>query len=1548
MALIRIQLRRDTAANWTASNPVLAAGEPGVETDTGRFKLGDGVRNWATLPYSDGPVPSDTAPREVNTAFAGTSKTYARADHSHALPAAITVQSVTASSGLVSGDLRVDGKIIGGTHQHATTDITQFDSKVASLVASTLKAGANVTLTPDTKTGAITVAATVPPASGVTSVAGRTGAITLSTSDIVDLPSRTGNENKVLSTDGTAMQWVTPSVTAGVSSINSLAGGVTIAAGSNVTITQNATTKTITIASTGTTSGTGDVTSINGAIGNLFVKADSPLSVSTSGDTITVKATGFSSVATSGSYADLKNIPTTFAPSSHTHTASSISDFTESVQDVVGGSLVGSNGITVTYNDSSNTITIGTPVLVAGPGVTIDNTVAGQTKISASGSGGSGGGGTLPPPVTPPPSTYLPLEFTQHPASQVVLSGNAVFTVRVTNALNPQYRWQGKGPNSEDFDNLTEGFRFTGVTNNRLSVNDVGPDLNGWQFRCAVSVQNPLRVIYSNAAVLTSSSFRIVTQPSSFQIMSTNGPYRTQSSLRVVVEGGALPYTYQWQSNTGPGGSWANIAGSTSSFIQSIPSKLSTFEDRRVTWYRCVIQDGNMNVLFSSGAQATITAPAPVILVEPASTSVDASGNASMFIEYTGAGSKVQWQLKVRGADSPWIVLRQQPPITTVSSTRFRSTLSIVGLRPDEWGRSYRAVVSNLSGEDTSEEATVGVPAPTILQHPQSVVTQSTTGVSFSVTAGGNFTQTYQWQTRAPGVSTWSNIAGQTSATYAIPAAQVTTGISGSAYRVIVSGGGVSVTSAEATLSVHSAPSVGDASFTLHPQNGVIDGTLSASGGSRTYNLVAASTLLQSTSHYAVVIVRYDDGTVEYRRCGGTQRRSGEFGTAPSWFAAPQPESVAYEASLELRKSAWVSVAVGTGDLNQIVVDGSTITANPWLTADAITANDACTWFANATYEKGITLKKANTTVSKGACGTKTVQWAEVPIGYVESTRARVVYVPPAPGGGVDTARQAIEEALDRVEMKPLATRGLWNPPTSVEFTGAATRDGQSIVAFGLNDYFNSYLLSEDNGETWVTRFLPLRCVAYEAYAVNDVFYLLAERPPAVTGGVQMYWSIYNQLGAYGAATTQASYVFLRSTDRGKSFHEVRATKQWTSYANGRWFHVEPFLVDTMLRSDEIRWMPGWSQPPGNRESYKYQVPGGVSFFTATSIDGPVTETRVSLPDVVHVGQFGDRGLGHFSDERRSAQDWAWKYLYEKYLPYNLFEVAAIGGRPPKVSHAHGRYYCGAFHGTNGTSWSVMPNPPSRVKPAVSVGLTKPLRRGGVPIVEGPYREIAMSYTQVELPDSSQNYVLAYSGDVAPAGSVEFSDLTNGAWGGGIQIGQYVYYKKGQFTNPRTGNTQGSSNSIFGQTDISFNRRDITNIAQEQLLFSRPQWQQWQSERARASTLGGAGSVPTGLQLFSFRYGGTGGTNLDTNKWGVTHWPDIPNMIFLPDRMIYIVNPDGATRVSMRKDMYIPALMTHPAGGVFSSVSALLEYIEWGAAFQADPSRWQYGDSPYT
>ena len=66
-----IQLRRGTASAWTAANPVLGSGEPGLETDTLKEKRGDGATAWNQLPYSVIPQggPSGVKLIYVNSAY---------------------------------------------------------------------------------------------------------------------------------------------------------------------------------------------------------------------------------------------------------------------------------------------------------------------------------------------------------------------------------------------------------------------------------------------------------------------------------------------------------------------------------------------------------------------------------------------------------------------------------------------------------------------------------------------------------------------------------------------------------------------------------------------------------------------------------------------------------------------------------------------------------------------------------------------------------------------------------------------------------------------------------------------------------------------------------------------------------------------------------------------------------------------------------------------------------------------------------------------------------------------------------------------------------------------------------------------------------------------------------------------------------------------------------------------------------------------------------------------------------------------------------------
>lgn len=66
----KIQIRRDTTANWSSGNPALAAGEIGYDTTLGQVKVGDGSTAWNTLGWLNGTLPVYSSPtsQDLNNA----------------------------------------------------------------------------------------------------------------------------------------------------------------------------------------------------------------------------------------------------------------------------------------------------------------------------------------------------------------------------------------------------------------------------------------------------------------------------------------------------------------------------------------------------------------------------------------------------------------------------------------------------------------------------------------------------------------------------------------------------------------------------------------------------------------------------------------------------------------------------------------------------------------------------------------------------------------------------------------------------------------------------------------------------------------------------------------------------------------------------------------------------------------------------------------------------------------------------------------------------------------------------------------------------------------------------------------------------------------------------------------------------------------------------------------------------------------------------------------------------------------------------------------
>ena len=149
-----MQQRRGTAAQWISTNagagPVLNAGEIGWESDTNRFKIGDGVNNWSSLDYF-ADINSTANPafgssitfegatsNDFETTVAVTDPT---ADRTITLPDATGTVVLADGSGniTVSGNLTVSGTTttINSTTINATTGIV-FEGATANDFETTL------------------------------------------------------------------------------------------------------------------------------------------------------------------------------------------------------------------------------------------------------------------------------------------------------------------------------------------------------------------------------------------------------------------------------------------------------------------------------------------------------------------------------------------------------------------------------------------------------------------------------------------------------------------------------------------------------------------------------------------------------------------------------------------------------------------------------------------------------------------------------------------------------------------------------------------------------------------------------------------------------------------------------------------------------------------------------------------------------------------------------------------------------------------------------------------------------------------------------------------------------------------------------------------------------------------------------------------------------------------------------------------------------------------------------------------------------------------
>jgi hypothetical protein len=370
-----------------------------------------------------------------------------------------------------------------------------------------------------------------------------------------------------------------------------------------------------------------------------------------------------------------------------------------------------------------------------------------------------------------PTTTNAPPTVTANPTSQTVTDGQWVsFMAAATGTPAPTVQWQVSTDGGSTFTNIS------GATSTTYSFT-ASTGQNGYQYRA----------VFTNTAGSATTKVATLTVDFAPTITSNPGSQTVNAgqslSFTAAATGNPTP-TVQWEVSTNGGSSFSNIVGATSTTLT-----FTTTAAQNGNQYRAVFTN---SVGSATTTAATLTVnSAPTITSNPTNQSVSA-GQPVSFTAAAGGNPvpTVQWQVRTNGGGTFSDVAG-----ATSTTLSFTTAASLNG-------NQYRAVFTNSAGSATTTAATLTVTsAPVISGQPSNVTITTGQWASFSVTATGAGTRTYQWQKLVGGnwvaVSDGGDITGSQSPTLNFSA---TAGGDFGQYRVLVSNGGGTTISNAATL----------------------------------------------------------------------------------------------------------------------------------------------------------------------------------------------------------------------------------------------------------------------------------------------------------------------------------------------------------------------------------------------------------------------------------------------------------------------------------------------------------------------------------------------------------------------------------------------------------------------------------------------------------------------------------------------------------------------------------------------------------------------------
>lgn len=366
--------------------------------------------------------------------------------------------------------------------------------------------------------------------------------------------------------------------------------------------------------------------------------------------------------------------------------------------------------------------------------------------------------------------------ITTQPTAKTVCAGtNAVFTVAATGS-NLTYQWQVSSTAVTVFTDIP-GANAASYTTTAVSTGQ-----NGNKYRVVVSGTCPAPVTSNPATLTVGDAAAITLQPAPQAVCAP-----ANATFTVNATGTSL--TYQWQVSTDAGITFTDIIGATSTtYITAVTTPAMNGYLYRIKVFSCTPTGITSN-------NALLTVNTPIALsASPADVTVCQGTSTSFSVTAAGTGATYQWQYSASGCGGTF---------SNVSGAI--SAIYTIAIPTTTNNGGYRVVVTGTCGAVTSSCATLLVNTPIVITtapQSQAVCIPNVNSANFNVAVTGT-APGYQWQISTNGGTTFTNIAGATSATYTLTTLAATQ--NNNQYRVIATGtcSTAGVTSAAATLTVN-------------------------------------------------------------------------------------------------------------------------------------------------------------------------------------------------------------------------------------------------------------------------------------------------------------------------------------------------------------------------------------------------------------------------------------------------------------------------------------------------------------------------------------------------------------------------------------------------------------------------------------------------------------------------------------------------------------------------------------------------------------------------